>query len=156
MSSREPGAQLRAIFEESTDANAYPEDVARVMRGLRDSNFAQTGDREFLPYRVFVREPEGELIAGLLAVAFWGWLHIETIWVDESHRRRGVATRLIGMAEAFGTDRGCRFSLLDTFSFQARPLYESVGYEVVATLPAYLGHHERYFMVKQLPAGDAV
>ncbi len=55
MSSR----QLGAIFEESTDANAYPEDVARVMRGLRDSNFAQTGDREFLPYRVFVREPEG-------------------------------------------------------------------------------------------------
>ena len=147
-------AQL-PIFEQTTDGNAHPDDVARVMRGLRDYNFAQTRDREFLPYRVFVREPQGDLIAGLLAILFWGWLHIETIWVDESHRRRGYATRLIGLAETFGADRGCRFSLLDTFSFQARPLYGNLGYKVVATLPAYAGHHERYFMVKQLPAEGA-
>lgn len=138
-------------FEETTDGSAHPEDVGRIMMGLREHNHAQTGDRDFVPYRAFVRA-DGELLAGVLATAFWGWLHVETIWVAEEHRREGIATRLIGMAEAFGARQGCRRSMLDTFSFQARPLYEGLGYRVVATLPEYAGEHERYFMVKELDA----
>lgn len=136
-------------LEVSTDPEAHAGDVARVMAGLRASNLERTGDDDFRSYRAFLRS-EGELIAGLLGIAFWGWMEIGTIWVREDRRRRGHATRLIGDAERWGLERGCHHAILDTFSFQARPVYERLGYRVVATLPSYPAPHERYLMTKEL------
>jgi hypothetical protein len=54
------------------------------------------------------------------------------------------------MAESEAVHRGCQDAFLDTFSFQARPLYERLGYRVVGTIPGFPPGHERYFMVKFL------
>ena len=42
--------------------------------------------------------------------------------------------------------RGCRAAYLDTFSYQARPFYEKLGYEVFGTLDDYPLGHQRFFM----------
>jgi len=47
-------------------------------------------------------------------------------------------------------ERGCTAAHLDTFSFQARPFYESLGYEVFGTLDDYPQGHQRFFMKKTL------
>jgi hypothetical protein len=38
---------------------------------------------------------------------------------------------------------------LDTFSFQARPFYEKLGYEVFGQLEDYPRGHSRYFLQKR-------
>ena len=52
------------------------------------------------------------------------------------------------MLENAGQERGCRYAY--TFSFQARPFYESLGYEVFCTLEDYPPGHRRFFMKKAL------
>jgi hypothetical protein len=44
---------------------------------------------------------------------------------------------------------------LSTFSFQARPFYEKLGYEVFATLEDCPVGHCEYFLRKQLAEFDA-
>jgi hypothetical protein len=53
-------------------------------------------------------------------------------------------------AELYAVERGCTDAFLDTFSFQARPFYEKLGYHVFGTLENYPTGHQHYFMTKQL------
>jgi hypothetical protein len=46
--------------------------------------------------------------------------------------------------------RGCHSAFLDTFSYQARPFYEKLGYEVFGTLNDYPRGHQRFYMQKRL------
>ena len=49
-------------------------------------------------------------------------------------RGKGYATKLMTAIEQLAAQRGCLDSYLDTFSFQAQPLYEKLGYKVFGTL----------------------
>ena len=99
---------------------------------------------------IFVRDSEGAAAGGLVADIAWGWLYILKIWVQESLRGKGLGTRLLETAEAEAKKRGCRYAYLDTFSFQARPLYEKLGYEVIVTFDDFPPGHKKYFMKKYL------
>jgi len=52
--------------------------------------------------------------------------------------------------EQAARQRGCQYAHLDTFSFQARPFYEDLGYTVFGTLDDYPPGHQRFFMQKAL------
>jgi hypothetical protein len=52
--------------------------------------------------------------------------------------------------EAEAIRRGCHGAFLDTFSYQARPFYEKLGYEVFGTLEDYPPGHQRFYMRKRL------
>jgi GNAT superfamily N-acetyltransferase len=126
------------------------EDEQIVRHGLRrynDQYVPADGDTSFA---VFLRDPEGIVIGGVLARAGRGWLHIGTMWVEPSRRGKGWGTRLIAAVEAEGRRRGCHSAYLDTFSFQAPAFYTRCGYEVFGTLEAFPEGHQRYFMRKQL------
>ncbi|WP_414626970.1 GNAT family N-acetyltransferase [Aeromonas hydrophila] len=64
---------------------------------------------------------------------YGNWLYIEYLWAASSLRGRGVGGRLLAAMEQAARERGCRFSQLDTFSFQAKPFYQARGYSVVMT-----------------------
>jgi hypothetical protein len=53
-------------------------------------------------------------------------------------------------AELYAVERGCTDAFLDTFSFQARPFYEKLGYRVFGMLENHPAGHQHYFMTKQL------
>jgi predicted GNAT family acetyltransferase len=72
------------------------------------------------------------------------------VWVDTAIRGKGHATELIAATENQVLGRRCRYSYLDTFSFQARPFYEKVGYAVFGTLEDHPEGHSHYFMKKTL------
>jgi GNAT superfamily N-acetyltransferase len=141
-------------FEIASDPAAFEQEASRIRAGLRAHNDAAAGDAAFQLLRVIVRSEAGELIGGLLGATYWGWLHVEVLWVDAAHRRRGCGTRLLALAESEALRRGCRDAFLDTFSFQARPLYERLGYRVVGTLDDFPSGHQRTFMAKRLERGD--
>ena len=130
---------------------ADPADVDRVHAGLRRHNeqFAESG---YKPLFIFLRDGEGRLIGGILGDTYWGWLSVNTFWIDDRYRGRGYGERMLAAAEEEARRRGCAHVLLDTFSFQARPFYEKFGYWVYGTLedfPVGIGH-TRYYMTKDL------
>ncbi|HEX8473037.1 MAG TPA: GNAT family N-acetyltransferase [Pyrinomonadaceae bacterium] len=130
------------------------EDRRRVFDGLHEFNAARTNDPRCDRLTVFLRDADGEIVGGLLGEIYWGWLNVESMWVDESLRRRGFGARLLAAAEREAVERGCRFAYLDTFGFQALRFYEKLGYETFGTLENFPHGDARYFMKKTLDRRD--
>jgi len=109
---------------------------------------------------VFMEDENGKKQAGIVAETVGNWMYIQMLWVDESLRGKDVGTQLITEAEEEAKARGCRYSLVDTFSFQARPFYERMGYSMQMALEDYIADsrapqdapstHTRFFLTKSL------
>jgi GNAT superfamily N-acetyltransferase len=107
---------------------------------------------EWFPANFVLRSERGEVLGGLLAMIWGGWLRVSTLWVSEAVRRQGHGSRLLETAETYARERGCFGVCLDTFSFQARPFYERHGYAVLATQEDNPKGHARHFLEKRLTA----
>ncbi len=142
-------------FVLSTDVGETREAAETVMRGLRAYNYEKTQDADFQPLRIFLRDEKGEIVGGLLADTYWGWLDLGSIWVAEHLREHGYGRQLMARAEAEGVSRGCTQAFLDTFSFQAREFYERLGYVVAGTLDEFPPGHRRFLMRKRLSPSRA-
>ncbi len=133
---------------EVTDAQNEHDD-AFVVAQLRAYNAAFTV-KDFKLLRVFERDADGSIIAGLLADTYWQYLEVHVVWVSEAHRNAGHASRLLHAAENEARRRGCRHAFLDTFSFQAPGFYQKLGYGEFGRLAEFSGEHERHYLHKSL------
>ena len=138
--------RLELVLDEAPDDR----EVEVLEKGLDDHALLTTGSRGFVPVAIYLRDTHGTTKGGVLAKLNWNWLFIDTLWVDESLRGCGAGSRLLIAAEDYGRRRGCTSVHLDTFSFQARPFYESHGYKVFATLEEYPTGHSRHYLRKRL------
>ena len=99
---------------------------------------------------LFLRDPSGKVVGGLLGGWRWGWLYVDKLWVRADYRKRGAGSQLLKAAEAEAAAAGCTDAVLDTFSFQARDFYERHGYVVYATLEGFPPGHRQYLFHKKL------
>jgi GNAT superfamily N-acetyltransferase len=123
-----------------------------VNRGIHTHASAAIGlpEQMWFAANFFLRNDEGEIVGGALGNTWGLWLYVSDVWVDHSLRGKGYATKLMTAIEQLAIERGCRNSYLDTFSFQARPLYEKLGYNVYGTLENHPKGHSHYFLKKTL------
>jgi GNAT superfamily N-acetyltransferase len=127
-----------------------PEDVDALAKGLTAHALPHAHVPGFKPLGAWLRDERGALIGGAYGSVNWNWLFINLVWLSESLRGGGHGRRLILALEQAARERGCTHAHLDTFSFQARPFYEKLGYEVFSTLDDYPPGHQRFFMKKVL------
>lgn len=93
----------------------------------------------------------GEVVAMLAGRTFGNWFYLESFWLQESERSKGVGSAMLAEAEAIARHRGCRFVLLDTLEFQAKPFYLRHGYRVEWVQQDYpFAGGAKYFMTKTL------
>ena len=128
------------------------QDQEELLQGLRAYN------GQFIDFTivggdiaVYVRNDSGTMRGGLIGRRVGEWLDIKYLWVCSETRTSGVGTQLMQMAEEEAKRQGCRHSLVDTLSFQARPFYEKQGYQLKMTLDdfPYQGM-QRYYLSKAL------
>jgi GNAT superfamily N-acetyltransferase len=105
---------------------------------------------EVRPFVLALRDDRGAIVGGLIGELHWGWLRIRILAVAEALRGQGWGQRLIAEAERHARAAGCRHAWVDTFSFQARPFYERLGYRVFGELPDYPAGQTRFFLARQL------
>jgi len=127
-------------------------DVAVVRNGLRAYNKQQTGSIKRQDIALLLYDDADEAVGGLTATAVLDWLFIEWLHVPAELRGRGHGTELVAAAEAFAREEGLIGIWLDTFSFQARPFYERLGFVVFGTLHDHPVGGARYFMQKRFDA----
>jgi GNAT superfamily N-acetyltransferase len=121
-----------------------------VVNGVDNHNIAATGESEYFPVNYYLKSDSGDVQGGLLA-GIWGkWLHIKFVWVASAARGQGFASAMVAKAEDYAREKGCIGAHLETFSFQARPLYEKLGYEVFGTLDDCPPGHSFFFLRKHL------
>ena len=105
---------------------------------------------DFTPLSVYCHNDQGHIVGGLTGKTYWNYLDVEFLWVDDAHRKEGLASKILSMAEREAKERGCTCSMLDTYEFQALGFYLKQGYEEFGSLEGYAGKFERYYLRKSL------
>jgi GNAT superfamily N-acetyltransferase len=122
-----------------------------IAAGLSEYNERHAGPEKFRLLILMLQDPlSEETIGGLWGRTLFEWLYVNILFVPEALRGRGLGTTLMRDAEAEARRRGCRGALVDTFSFQARPFYERLGYTVIAAVPDYPPGHACFFLSRRL------
>jgi GNAT superfamily N-acetyltransferase len=138
---------------------AKPHSIVRqiILNGLSDFNRnSLMPDLRIEDVAVVIRDAASkEILGGLWGRTGWEWLTIEYIFVPETLRGQGLATRLIGMAEDEAARRGCHSVWLDTLNPKALPLYERLGYERFGELKDFPKGGSRFFLQKKLETAAA-
>lgn len=130
------------------------EEAAEVVRaGMRRHTERHVPWEGYADVVIVARGEGGEVLGAGIGETGRGWLHVSVVWVDETCRGEGVGRRLVEAMEDEAVKRGCRGAYLDTFSYQAKPFYEKVGYEVFGVLEDYPAGHQRFYMRKRLGGG---
>lgn len=101
-----------------------------------------------LPYAIWIKDLENNLLGGLAGGFFWDWYDLRWLWIDERLRGQHVGTQLMERLFAECRRRHAYGIMADTTEFQAFPFYEKMGFELLFTLEdCPLGHRD-FFMAK--------
>lgn len=132
------------------EENPARQDIETLNRAIIEFNRDRTGEDNFKPLILFLRDEQKAIVGGIIASTSWNWLYIDVLWVREDLRKYGYGHSLLTAAEQEAIRRGCDRVFLYTFSFQSPSFYLKHGYEVFGELPGKPGKHSCLFMTKQL------
>ena len=130
--------------------NTKSERTHELANLIRAYNRANREPSKSEPLNIYLEDEEGNLVAGMVAETFGNWLEIEYLYVSEDLRRQEIGSKILKMAENESRNRGCKYSFVDTFNFQAPKFYEKHGYKEVFALKKYPYIGERYYYTKEL------
>jgi ribosomal protein S18 acetylase RimI-like enzyme len=125
------------VTSESADIQPRHDLTAQQIHALEDRlyafNAARTGHHDAAPL-AFTAEVRGELVGAAAGFTWGGVCELQQVWVDETHRGRGLGRDLVRRAIQEARDRGCASVFLSTYDFQAPRFYARLGFEVVAQI----------------------
>ncbi len=131
---RKEAAELAKRLEEY-DSELFPNPVSHELRiGIRDGE---------------------KLIAGATgSMTPFGILYVDTVYVDKDYRHHKLGTLLMLEVEKEARRRGALLIRLDTFSWQGKDFYPTLGYEKVGSYDAPEFGFSEYFYLKRLGASS--
>jgi GNAT superfamily N-acetyltransferase len=127
------------------------QDVDAVRSGLIAINRENSGrDSGYFPFVFHILDDDGKPIGGATGHGSFDWLFVELLFVPRQLQGQGIGTKLMVEIEAFARQHALVGIWLDTFSFQARPFYEKLGYSVFGTIDNHPVGGQRFFLQKRL------
>lgn len=126
------------------------EDENIIFKELLEYNLARIEDKNPRDLGIYLQDEEGQKIAGLIGNTHGNWLSIKFLWVSEEMRGQNIGSDILSQAEKTAKERGCKYSFLDTFSFQAPEFYRKHGYKEVFVLENYPVTGKRHYFTKTL------
>jgi GNAT superfamily N-acetyltransferase len=105
---------------------------------------------EAVPLNISVEDEDGQIIGGIAALTYWGWLVIKLLVLDDEFRGNGIGQQLIEWTHAEARRRGCTRSQTTTYDFQALTFYQRYGYRIVGELTDYPDGYSYYWLCKEL------
>ncbi len=130
--------------------NLNEEQVEEIQESLENYN------DEHIKYRIeggiaLGIEEDGRLIAGLVSyMSVFKILYVDTVFVEESYRRKGYGRRLMEEMEKRAKEKGVTLIRLDTFDWQGKDFYLSLGYEEVGHYRSEEDDFEESFFLKRI------
>jgi Predicted acetyltransferase len=121
--------QSLTLFDTVLDA-----DRQAILDALKAHNAVMLGPSDRLDLFIPLKDEDGKTDGGLVGYTGRGWLYVEMLFVPERLRGRGMAGKLLQMAEDAARARGCKGAYIDTINPVARRAYERQGYEPFGTL----------------------
>ena len=123
---------------------------ATVLETLIRYNEMAGPPTELEPVAILLEDADGAAVGGLYGRILYDWLFVELLAIPEELRGHGFGTALMAQAEAIARARGCIGIWLDTYTFQARPFYEKLGFAVFGIIEDFPKGEACQFMSKRL------
>ena len=121
-----------------------------IVDGVDMHNISVTAMPEYTSVNFVLRGERGDVLGGVLDLLWGRWLQITHVWVSAVARGKGYGKRLLLDAEDYARARDAVGATLETYSFQARPFYERLGYELCGTIEGYPPGYAKFFLRKSL------
>ncbi len=130
--------------------NPTEEEIAFVNSTLAKFNKEKVGADNHELLNIVEYDENNSIIAGILGGTYWGWLHIDILWVAEKCRKQGIGSKLLKAAEEEARKRGCHSVHLDTMSWQAPEFYKKHGYKIISELENIPAGNKKFHLIKEL------
>lgn len=145
-----PNSQGRETsYKIVVDYSPTERDNAILREGIDAFNEKILGERD-IPFSVFLKNELGKIFGGLQGFVGSESIYIDVLWVEEHLKQQGFGAKLLGAAEQEASNKGCIFSLVDTWDFQSEEFYLKNGYERIGELENYWLGHSKIFLRKNL------
>lgn len=136
-------------FKITTDLKSS--DVDFLTRKINDEAKSQGITEEAYCFGIFIRDDQGEIIAGANGSVIYGAIYTDQLWVHPEHRGQGLGQRLMAEIHRYGQLQGCKMATVATMDFQnAQGFYERLGYVCDYERSGYFNNHTSMFLVKNL------
>ncbi len=130
--------------------NPTEEEISFVNNALTKFNEEKVGADNHELLNIVEYDGNNSIIAGILGGTYWGWLHIDILWVAEKCRKQGIGSKLLKAAEEEARKRGCHSVHLDTMSWQAPDFYKKHGYKIISELENIPAGNKKFHLIKEL------
>ncbi|MBQ4497656.1 MAG: GNAT family N-acetyltransferase [Spirochaetaceae bacterium] len=130
--------------------NPAEDEIAFVNSALAKFNEEKVGADNHELLNIVEYDENNSIIAGILGGTYWGWLHIDILWVAEKCRKQGIGSKLLKAAEEEAQKRGCHSVHLDTMSWQAPEFYKKHGYKIISELENIPAGNKKFHLIKEL------
>lgn len=130
--------------------NPSESEIEFVNNALARFNDAKVGPDNHELLNIVEYDDNGNVIAGILGGTYWGWMHIDILWVDEKFRKQGIGSKLLQAAEDEARRRESHSVHVDTMSWQAPDFYKKHGYKIISELNDIPKGNKKYHLIKQL------
>ena len=130
--------------------NPNKNEIEFVNNALEKFNNMHVGTDNHLLLNIVEYDENQNVIAGILGGTYWGWLHIDILWVDENFRSKKIGSRILIAAENEAKKRGCHSVHVDTMSWQAPEFYKKHGYELISELDNIPNGYKKFHFIKRL------
>lgn len=131
------------------DNNPNPNNDQIIQKGIIDFNAYTLGERPDR-FSIYLKDENGTIRGGAVVWVHKESIYVDILWIDESLRGQGYGTKLMQAAEEEARKRGCKYSTVDTYSFQAEDFYLKNGYKIIGEVKNHLFHHTKIFFRKEL------
>ena len=103
------------------------------------------------PFAFYMRDEEGNIIAGCNGSVVFGSIYTDQLWVHPDYRGQGISLKLMNAVHEYGRKSGCFMANVNTMSFQgAQSFYEKLGYVVDFERSGYVQNSSCIFLKRSL------
>ena len=124
--------------------------IRAIASGLDSYNALFTPLADWTPHWIIGRDESGAVQAGVQFITSLDWVFLRWLWVAEPHRKLGIGSQLLSIAEDAARTSNCRAAYVDMLTFQAPEFYERQGYREFARLTDFARGHARIWLSKLL------
>ena len=111
-----------------------PLDLALLEERLAAAAVAAAGVGAEQEFGIFVRDDDGQVVAGASGSTWGGCCQVHAVWVEDALRGRGLARALMAEAEAEAKRRGCRLVMGLTYEVLTADFYDKLGYRTIGVI----------------------
>lgn len=121
-------------------------DYKTLSDGMLSYHAKQGHPRTSETVNIFLKDKNKKTVGGIIVTILWNGIEINSLWVKESLRGKGLGKKLVEVGEKEGVKRGCTIIYTNTFTWQAPQFYEKLGYKPYGKLDNFpTGNALTYF-----------